>query len=308
MARKRTGGTGGAAHANAAPAAGAHQLGVLSPSGAVTSAPPSPHGLVDVHAHVLPGVDDGPVDIAAAVELCRAMAAAGTATVVATSHVSDEFPNRGAGLSRARATLTAALADAGVALDVQPGAEVALEQAFALDDEELATLAYGGAAGGWLLLEAPLTPAAGDVEPLVRRVMARGHRVVIAHPERSPAFQRSPNSLVSLVADGALSAVTAGAVGGRFGRTAQRTAVRMLADGTVHALTSDAHDLAGRPPGLVAPLVPVLADVPGLADLVPWLTHDAPAAILRGEVPGVPPGVVEPPAPRPPRRWWRRRR
>jgi len=246
---------------------------------------------------VLPGVDDGPPDVASAVALVRAMAAAGTTTVVATSHVSDEFPNRPDGLAAARAELEAALAAEGVAVEVLPGAEVALEQAALLDDATLRALTLGG--GPYLLVEAPLSPSVVEVEAQVLRLIDRGHRAVLAHPERSPAFQRDHGQLVRLVTAGALVSITAAAVEGRFGRTAHAAAVRMLTEDLVHDVASDAHDLVGRSP---APVPAALGAVGR------WLTEDAPAAILRGEAPGLAPAAYEPPAAPRRRRWSLRRR
>lgn len=256
--------------------------------------------LVDLHAHVLPGVDDGPADLDAAVALCREIARGGVGTVVATSHVSAEFPNRAETLAPARARLEQALTDAGVPLRVLPGAEVALDQAALLDDDELTALRLGG--GPYLLAEAPLSPAASDVETALVALQERGHRIVIAHPERSPAFQRSPDQLTRLVAGGALCAVTAAAVNGRFGRQAARTAREMLLDGLAHVATSDAHDLAGRSPGLVPDLESASRRLVGLDALVPWLCRDVPEAILAGTALPAPPARVDdagrPPEPR----------
>jgi protein-tyrosine phosphatase len=142
-------------------------------------------------------------------------------------------------------------------------------------------------------VEPSLSPAAADVEESIRAVMARGHRVVIAHPERAPTFQRDYDQLVRLAAEGALCAVTASAFTGRFGRTARRTAREMLLDGLVHAVTSDAHDLGSRRPALAADMETAAEELRGLPDLTPWLLRDAPAAILRGERPSPPPATVE---------------
>lgn len=248
-------------------------------------------GLIDLHAHVLPGVDDGPEDLEAALALCRAMVAGGVGTVVATSHVSPEYPNRAATLAAARATLEAALATEGVPLAVLPGAEVALDEAMKLDDDELVALRLGG--GPFLLAEAPLSPAVGDIAQAITSLQDRGHRIVIAHPERAPAFQRDPEQLTRLVADGALCAVTAGAVGGRFGRRAGRLARELLLDGMAHVVTSDAHNLAGRSPGLRPDLEQAARRLHGLEELIGWLCREAPAAVLAGDPLPLPPGRVE---------------
>jgi protein-tyrosine phosphatase len=235
-------------------------------------------------------VDDGPRDLDEALALAQAMVAGGVDTVVATSHVSAQYRNDARSLAAARSSLETALRGRGVPLRVLPGAEVTLEQAALLDDAALASLGLGG--GPYVLLEAPLSPAAANVESLIRSVMQRGHRVVLAHPERAPVFQRAPDQLVRVVADGALCAVTASAFTGTFGRTAARTARAMLVDGLVHVVTSDAHDLRGRPPVLRRALEDAAAELEGLGALIPWLLSESPAAILRGERPAAPPRAV----------------
>jgi protein-tyrosine phosphatase len=259
--------------------------------------------LIDLHAHVLPGVDDGPPDLEAALALARTMTELGVGRVVATSHVSTRYPNRPETLAPAREALAEALASHGIPLAVEKGAEVTLEQAAQLPDDVLAALTLGS--GPYVLLESPLSPAAADVDRGVEAVLERGHRVVLAHPERSPAFQQAPHTLERLVAEGVLCAVTAGAFAGRFGRTAKAFVQRMTVDGLVHVVTSDAHDLAGRRPGIEDELRAAGRELAGLDALVPWLTREAPAAILRGDPVGMPPGMVDHAA-APPRRGWRR--
>jgi protein-tyrosine phosphatase len=236
--------------------------------------------VIDLHAHVLPGVDDGPPDLEAAIALVAAMAGGGVEAVAATSHVSEAYRNRPQGLAAARSALQAELDAAGVPVRVLQGAEVTIEEALALDDATLEQLHLGG--GPYLLVESPLSPAAVEVEDGIQRIMDRGHGVVLAHPERAPCFQRDHDQLVRLVVAGVLTSVTAGAFGGGFGRTAQATARRMLADDLVHDIASDAHDLARRPPGLA---------VEGIATT--WFTKEAPAAILAGEPPGMAPVRIE---------------
>jgi protein-tyrosine phosphatase len=122
--------------------------------------------------------------------------------------------------------------------------------------------------------------------------MVRGHQVLLGHPERCPAFQRAPRVVGRLVRDGALVQVTAGAFAGRFGRSAQRLATRLAADGLVHVVASDAHDLVARPPGMRADL-----ENAGLGAHAARWTEDVPAAVLAGD------SIPCPPATR--RRRWR---
>jgi protein-tyrosine phosphatase len=263
--------------------------------------------MIDLHTHVLPGLDDGPATMEAALDLLEQIAAEGVATVVATPHVSESYPNTASTIREAVAAVRGELAERGIGIDLRPGAEVTIEAATTMPDEALRELGLGG--GSWLLVESPLSPSAGDFDPLLASLRERGFSLVLAHPERSPAFQREPRRLLDLVAAGDLCSVTAGAMSGRFGRTARRFTIDLLREGFVHDVASDAHDLAGRPPGLLAGFAALESELPGIAAHARWHTEEVPAAILAGRRP--PPGPA-PPGPAPPRRRWlpglRRRR
>lgn len=245
--------------------------------------------MIDLHCHILPGIDDGPRTLEDSLDIARAAVAAGTTTIVATPHVSWDWPeNTSASIAQKVAEVNAALLDARLDLEVRPGGEVALTRALDLTDKELEALGLGG--GRWLLLECPLSPVAAGVEAAVNALRARGHRnILLAHPERVPAFQRDPEMLARLVADGVLTSVTAGAFTGRFGKDVQRFARRLLADGLVHDVASDAHSTVRRPPEIG----PVLREA-GLEEaVVDWLGQGVPLAILQGTV--LPPRPVMPP-------------
>lgn len=235
--------------------------------------------MIDLHCHLLPGIDDGPATIEQSVALARAAAAAGTATIVATPHASARYPNRAATIQRLASELGARLRAESVAIEIRVGAEVAMTHAEEIDPQELSQLRLGK--GPWLLLEPPFLPAALGIDRAVAELCEQGHRIVLAHPERCPAFHRDPGLLRELVADGVLTSITAGALVGRFGKTVRRFASRLLADGLVHNVASDAHDWHRRPPGLAAEL-----EQAGLGELADWLTREVPAAILAGtEIP-----------------------
>ncbi len=150
--------------------------------------------MIDLHAHILPGLDDGPRDLDAAAAFARAAVAEGTAVLAATSHVDPVFSLRPSDLARARAAVRERLREDGIELDVVAGGEIAAARLRDLDDDELDGLRLGG--GPYVLLEAPLGPfSADEFGALVADLQARGFRVLIAHPERAPLFQRAPERL-----------------------------------------------------------------------------------------------------------------
>lgn len=247
--------------------------------------------VIDLHCHVLPGLDDGPATMDEALALLGAQEAAGVETVVATPHVNHRYANVtpetiAAGVDEVRA----AAARAGIPVAVLAGAEVALTRATDMADDELAALYLGDSP--WLLLEPPhVQVAAATLEFAIGSLLQRRHRVLLAHPERSPAFHNDRAPLERLVAAGVRTSVTASSLSGRFGKTVKRFALGMLADGLVHNLASDAHGgMPGREAGLAGHL-----DRTGYEALAPWLCEAMPRALLRGadELPA-PPAVAAP--------------
>ncbi len=232
--------------------------------------------MIDLHCHILPGIDDGPSDMAGAIEFARAAGEAGSTTMIATPHVSPRYPNESSTISAGVRDLNACLAEAGIELEVLCGAEISILEAADLADDELQRLALGG--GPWLLIESPITMMADSLPLLIGQIQAHGHRIVLAHPERCQAFQRRPDLLETLVhQQGVLTSVTAGALIGRFGREVQRFALTLAAKGLIHNIASDAHDCGRRPPGIADEMRRA-----GLGEHIQLLTDAVPRAILAG--------------------------
>ncbi|HEX8100970.1 MAG TPA: CpsB/CapC family capsule biosynthesis tyrosine phosphatase [Solirubrobacteraceae bacterium] len=256
--------------------------------------------IADLHSHILPGVDDGPANLEGSFALARAAVAAGTRQIVATPHFDHHqyiSPER---VGPAVAVLNRALEARGIPLVVRSGAEIALPRLFDLTDDQLALLTLGG--GPYLLLESPFRRLAGEIDTLVFSAQARGYRVLLAHPERSPGFHHDPDGLRRLAGTGVLMQVTASSITGDFGEKVRSFALDMLRDGLVHVIASDAHDDARRPPDVASWVRTAEAAVPGSAQRAAWMLEAVPAAILAGE-------EIPAPPPLPARRGgeWRRR-
>jgi protein-tyrosine phosphatase len=229
---------------------------------------------------VLPGLDDGPRTEEQALALARRAHEAGTTVLVATPHRNERWQPSAEVIATAAERLRARLADAGVPLTLEVGAEVALEQAAALDDDELARLRLGR--GPWLLLESPYGAAGPELERVVDDLQGRGHRVLLAHPERSPALRDRPARLRALVDRGVRCSVTAASLEGRFGAPAHWSSLELLRAGLAHSVDSDAHDAEGRPPGLRDGMAAALARLPALGGRSEALTTSFGAAVLAG--------------------------
>lgn len=246
--------------------------------------------MIDLHVHILPGIDDGPRTAGESVLMARAARAAGTTTVVATPHIDARHGLGPDDVEAGVAALRDVLAVQQIDLEVLVGGEIAVERLDGLDDTELERLGLGR--GRHLLIECPLSLDFGAFDARVLDLRAQGRPVLLAHPERSPGFQREPDRLVRLVEAGARCSVTAGAVAGRFGRTVRAFALALLRHGLVHNLSSDAHDVVRRPPDLRD----AIADLGGVGGhgIFTWMTVDVPAAIVEGREP---PATPRPPAP-----------
>lgn len=256
--------------------------------------------MIDLHAHILPGIDDGPPSEVAALEMARTAVAAGTRAIAATSHIDTGFAVSVAGLAGAREALAARLAAEGIELEILQGGEVAPARLPELDDAALASLTLGG--GGTVLLECPFASVGAAMEPMVIDLRRRGFGVLLGHPERSPTFARSHERLAVLVELGASAQVTAGSLSGRFGDHVRRTAERMLEAGLVHVVASDAHDAVRRPPDLRLAADALRGRYDGVDEQLAWMTDAAPAALVAGE-----PLPDRPPLPRRRRRLTRLR-
>jgi protein-tyrosine phosphatase len=237
--------------------------------------------VIDIHCHVLPGLDDGPANMHDALMLADAAVASGTTLLVATPHIDHTWRVRPERIPERAAALQDALREEGVELEIRTGAEIAPTRLPDLSVDELAGLRLGG--GPYLLLECPLSSTAGDFDAMLLRIRARGESIVLAHPERSPLFQQEPARLAALVGEGLLCAITAGAIEGAFGRTVRRFSIELLREQLVHAISSDAHDAHKRPPGIGGALASIEPELPGIGRCNEWLTVLAPRAILAGE-------------------------
>jgi protein-tyrosine phosphatase len=234
--------------------------------------------MIDLHHHCLPGVDDGPRELAEAVELCKRAADEGVETIVATPHVL-----RGRWQNTSRPKLESLLAALREQLGDHPRLLLGSEYFFAHDMTEV--LASGSSIiplndSRYVLVEF----AAHSVPPLIEqafyRVQLEGWTPVVAHPERNLVFQAKPDLLATLVRLGARTQVTCGSLLGDFGPEAQAAATKWVRGGLVHFLASDAHNLGKRPPRVRESLA-VLRDLVD-APVADALTIGNPQAVIDG--------------------------
>jgi protein-tyrosine phosphatase len=261
------------------------------------------NGYVDLHSHVLPGIDDGPADLDAALAMLRVAAGSGTAMIAATPHLSSAFPGvRVRELAERCQQLRDASAREEIEIGLVSGAEVSLVWALEASEEELRLATYDQR-GTDMLIETPAVSVVG-LDMLLYQLHGKGLRTTLAHPERSPEFQRDPEQLAELVREGVLLQVDADTLlGGTHRSATNRLGRELCLRGLAHTIASDGHRASSwRPVTRLAQAAQAAAALVG-PERAHWLTVTAPAAIIAGAELPEPPAV----APERERRWpWSR--
>lgn len=202
--------------------------------------------MIDLHHHCLHDLDDGPQTLEEAVALCRAAAAEGIETIVATPHVL-----RGRWQNDSRILLESRLAELRAALGDTPRLLLGSEYFFAHDMNEVLQSGHGIvplAGSRYILVEFDSHNVPPMIEQPFYRAQLDGWIPLIAHPERNAVFQSRPGLLATLVRLGAKVQVTAASFVGDFGEEARAAAVDFLQRDLVHVIATDAHNLKRRPP------------------------------------------------------------
>ena len=233
--------------------------------------------MIDLHTHVLPGIDDGARDEAEALEMLAAAARDGITTVVAAPHAHHATAEQVlSGVKR----LNAAARDAGIDVTVLPGheARIGVDLVDRFRDGNLLTL--NGT--DWLLLECYLFDdwPIHLIERSVDRLLTAGLRPLLAHAERYPFVQRDPTTLLSLVERGIPVQINAGSLFYRETDIERITAEALLRSRTAHVIASDAHNARYRPPAVSA-AYSCAAEIAG-ADYAGWM-QDVARRVIDGE-------------------------
>ena len=225
--------------------------------------------MIDIHCHLLPGIDDGPPTVEAALALAKALVDDGITQVVVTPHVfPGRYENWRSSIADEYARFSALMAQTGMPLQLLRGGEVRLtpEVLELLARDELPFL---GLVGGYrtVLLEMPDGQVPLGAMQFVRALLKAKVRPIIVHPERNRGVMEKVERLQPLVEEGCFVQVTAGSLVGQFGARAQQVAADLVERGWVHAVASDAHNTTGRRPRM--------------RDAAEWLMQHHGAALAR---------------------------
>lgn len=203
--------------------------------------------MIDLHCHMLPGIDDGAPDLQVALAMARCALADGITHTACTPHIYPGlYENSRDGIARAIADLQAEFEHAGLSLSLVIGADTHLAPDLleGLRERRIPTLNDSR----YLLLEPPHHIAPPRFEDVVFRLMTAGYVPVITHPERLSWIETHYDIFERLAGRGVWMQITAGSVTGRFGRRPRYWAERMLDEHLVHILATDAHHIDRRPP------------------------------------------------------------
>lgn len=205
--------------------------------------------MLDLHCHLLPGIDDGASGIEASLAMARALVADGVTVVACTPHIlPGVFHNTGPQIRAAVKSLQDGLSEAGIALYLVPGADNHMVPDFVSGLRSGHLLPLGDSR--YVLVEPPHHVAPNHLEKFFFDLQLAGYVPIVTHPERLAWIKSHYAAIQRLARAGVWMQITSGSLSGRFGSTAQYWAERMLDEGYVHILASDAHDMRKRPPDL----------------------------------------------------------
>ncbi|MFT5391701.1 MAG: protein-tyrosine phosphatase [Gammaproteobacteria bacterium] len=213
------------------------------------AAPPS--GLVDIHSHILPCVDDGAKSLSDALAMLRLAATGGVGLQVLTPHIGRRYPNRKKDLEERFDAFRSESQAAGIDIELRLSAEVSIGSEIVELVEQDAIPWLGELRGQrTFLLELPNSLVPSGSINLVAWLRRHDLLPIIVHPERNRAFQESPDNLKQFTDIGCPVQITAGSLLGRFGRPAKLAAREMLKGGAVTVIASDCHNQGKRRPDL----------------------------------------------------------
>lgn len=201
--------------------------------------------MIDIHCHILPGIDDGAATIEDSVAMARAAVQEGITTIIATPHhKNNKFSNPKSSILTKVNDLNTVLKQENIPLTILPGQEVRI-YGEVLEDyykEEILTLNHTK----YLFIEFPSSSVPRYAERLLYELQTEGIIPIIVHPERNKELQEKPDLLYQFVKNGALTQVTASSVAGYFGKNVKKFSEQLIESNLTHFLASDAHNVHNR--------------------------------------------------------------
>lgn len=237
--------------------------------------------MIDIHCHILPGLDDGAESMDDTLEMCRIAVADGITTTVASPHQQDGvYQTPSAAIFSTLRTVTERLRNEQIPLELLPGADVRIEVDTGDKIASGETLSINNNKR-YFLLEFPSHSIPMNIDKLIFNLLLKNITPVLTHPERILEVQENPNRVYELVEMGVLSQVTAMSVTGGFGGRVKKCAHTLLKHNLVHIIASDAHSIDHRPP-ILSDAVNVVGKILDEEQAQSMVTT-VPGRIIRGE-------------------------
>ncbi|MFG6147450.1 tyrosine-protein phosphatase [Halobacillus sp. B23F22_1] len=202
--------------------------------------------MIDIHSHILPGVDDGAQTIDESIEIAEAALAEGIDTLVATPHhINGDHTNDKEDIIERVRKLNKAFARRDIDVKVIPGQQTTIygDMAEDLFNKNILTI---NDHNKYVLLDLPKDHVPHFTTDLIFRMQLEGYCPIIAHPERHPEIQENPQLLYTLVKNGASSQVTAASLCGKYGRAVKKLSLQLIEANLVHVIASDVHEVTQK--------------------------------------------------------------
>ncbi|MBU0731019.1 MAG: tyrosine protein phosphatase [Proteobacteria bacterium] len=231
--------------------------------------------MIDIHAHILPGLDDGPSDKADALMIADMAARDGIKIIIATPHIHMDTKITPSLVKTQVAAFNDLLYKEKINISVLAGGEIAFSSSMNTP------AGFCLHKGPYLLVEFPHTHLPDSAAEWLYQLQLQGFLPIIAHPERNPAVIRDPGLLIKLLVPGVFAQITAESVTGGFGSQIQQCAHYLLRLGAAHFIATDTHSPDFRKPCL-SKARKIAAKIIGKA-AAEKLVSDHPAAVIQGE-------------------------
>ncbi|USK63490.1 tyrosine-protein phosphatase [Peribacillus frigoritolerans] len=202
--------------------------------------------MIDIHCHILPGVDDGSADMKESLSMARKAVEAGITHLFATPHhLNEKYVNVKSNIIVRVVRLNESLKQNNIPLTIHLGQEVRIHRDIftSLEKEEILTLNDNGT---YLLLELPSGRVPTYTQEVIYELLLKGITPIIVHPERNKELIANHKLLFELVQEGALTQITSGSIIGKFGKSIQSFSNKIIQHNLAHFIATDAHNIGSR--------------------------------------------------------------